>query len=136
VLYPQNGDRVVTIDSATSLYSMHISWLSLGFQAIDYAIFFGLSDVLATYGSHMATPTDSDCIAKQVCVEPRPSALDMALPAFAAAVDRRDGRTDGRTDTRSLHRPCSTYYAHGGVNKKWGNAVSMGPIYKISYDLS
>ena len=125
VLYPQNGDRVVTIDSATSLYSMYISWLSLGFQAIHYAIFFGLGDVLATYGSHMATPTDSDCIAKQVCVEPRPSALDMTLPAFAAerrrrvpAIDRyllqapalsskpaarrccsrSTGRKDGRTD--------------------------------------
>jgi len=104
---------------------MYISWLSLGFQAIDYAIFFGLGDVLATNGSHMATPTDSDCIAKQVCVEPRPSALDMTLPAFAAerrrrvpAIDRyllqapalsskpaarrccsrSTGRKDGRTD--------------------------------------
>jgi len=78
---------------------------------------------------------------KQVCVEPRPSGLNMTLPAYAAerrrlqlfdryllqapalsskpAARRRccrstgqtDGRTDGRTDTRQLHRPCFACYA-------------------------
>jgi len=75
---------------------------------------------------------------QQVCVEPRPSVLNMTLPAFAAerrrlqqiSIDSRysapaainqqtrrrccrstvqtDGQTDGRTDTRPLHRPYPT----------------------------
>jgi len=62
----------------------------------------------------------------KVCVEPRPSALNMTLPAFAAVlsadIDRRlvqqqttrtplllsldgtDGRTEGLTETLPLHK--------------------------------
>ena len=74
---------------------------------------------------------------RQACVQPRPLAVNTALPAFAAerraaapcylipvAGDRAVSKllirccrgTDGRTDARQLHRPCSAYYV-GSVNK-------------------
>jgi len=142
---------------------MYISWLSLGFQA---AIFFGLGDVLATYGSHMATPTDSDCIAKQVCVEPRPSALDMTLPAFAAerrrrvpAIDRyllqapalsskpaarrccsrsTEGRTDGRTPDRYIDPAPHTMRMAASIRSgPWARFTKYRTIYrKIILSLS
>ena len=73
------------------------------------------------------------CVTTVVCVQPRSSAVNMSLPAFAAerrccwrlapaAVDRRSAANpphaaatverwdrDGRTDTRPFRKPFSTY---------------------------
>ena len=35
---------------------------------------------------------------------------------LVAAVDRWNRQTDGRTDARSLHRPCTAYYAGSVIN--------------------
>ena len=73
--------------------------------------------------------TTAERLAKQICVQPRSSAVNTALPAFAAerrrtAIDRYllpagaqqqiplhaaavVDRRDRRTDARQFHRPCS-----------------------------
>jgi len=53
VLYPQNGDRIVTIDSVTSLHAMytfHIILLQTHFICIQLSLFLQLCDDDELYG--------------------------------------------------------------------------------------
>jgi len=71
---------------------------------------------------------------RQACVQPRPLAVNTALPRLLLSAVLRPRATssrllatglcqgcssaaaEGRTDARQLHRPCSAYYV-GSVNK-------------------
>ena len=74
--------------------------------------------------------------AKQVCVQPRPLAVNMALPALcqscssaAATMGRTDGPIDGRTNgCERVHKPCSTYSV-GSANNTDAMQQLLQPLH-------
>jgi len=92
---------------------------------------------------HVPLKSSAHLNTKLVCVEPRPSALNMTLPAFAAerrrripatdrylqqtataAVDRRDRQTNGQPD-RYIDPAPRPYYAAGSVKRMFCSIVSF-----------
>jgi len=92
---------------------------------------------------HVPLKSSAHLNTKLVCVEPRPSALNKTLPAFAAerrrripatdrylqqtataAVDRRDRQTNGQPD-RYIDPAPRPYYAAGSVKRMFCSIVSF-----------
>jgi len=92
---------------------------------------------------HVPLKSSAHLNTKLVCVEPRPSALNMTLPAFAAerrrripaidrylqqtataAFDRRDRQTNGQPD-RYIDPAPRPYYAAGSAKRMFCSIVSF-----------
>jgi len=107
VLYPQNGDHIVTIDSLSSLHPMYVRTF------INRSALTLVPRIAAWRCPLTAADIDSLPVARA-----RAAAIQLHV---AAAVDRRDRPTDGhrRTDTVPLHSERKCADTTGTVPVPW-----------------
>ena len=106
MLYPQNGDRIVTIDSVTSLRPMYMQQLTATVTSVCSASYVRWRGTAHIHPPHAAAAERLATIDRSPLPGPR-----WDIQTDSQTNRRTNGRTGRRTDARQMHRLCSVYYA-------------------------